>query len=211
MEKVVGIVANIAGKSPQQITPTTSLSSLGINSSIQILKVQSALERKYQQKLPFLADSWTLERIAAQVGEATERNSAIASPEVRETARPKEINSSAISVGVDIEEVDNLPDTSNYRTHEFYQALFSLEEISYALLKNEPKQHLCGIFCAKEALKKAAPELVNLRMDEIVVTHQQGRPVITLSDRAIDLRFNFQLSISHTQNYSVATVLAIRN
>lgn len=53
MEKVVGIVANIAGKSPQQITPTTSLSSLGINSSIQILKVQSALERKYQQKLPF--------------------------------------------------------------------------------------------------------------------------------------------------------------
>lgn len=213
MEQVVSIVANIAGKSPQQVTPETSLSSLGINSSIQILKVQSALERKYQQKLPFLADSWTLKRIAAQVGEAiTDNNGAIAptATEVRPTEAAKELNLGAISIGLDLEEVDNLPDTSNYRTHEFYQTQFTPEEISYALLKNDPKQHLCGIFCAKEALKKAHTELINLRMEEIVVTHRKGKPIITTGDRAINARFNFQLSISHTQKYAAATILAIR-
>ncbi|MBE9167091.1 4'-phosphopantetheinyl transferase superfamily protein [Pleurocapsales cyanobacterium LEGE 06147] len=218
MEKVVEIVAKIAGKSASQVLPETSLGSLGITSSIQILKIQSALERQYQQKLPFLADSWTVERIAAQVGEAslpTKTNGTISQLNTAtnfngNTARVQPVNLSGISIGIDIEEINNLPDTSNYRTHEFYQTLFSSEEISYALLQNEPKLHFCGIFCAKEALKKAAPELINLRMDEIKVTHQQGRPSIIISDRAINSTFNFQVSISHSSNYAVATILAIK-
>ncbi|AFZ34028.1 phosphopantetheine-protein transferase [Stanieria cyanosphaera PCC 7437] len=218
MEKVVEIVAKIAGKSATQVLPETSLGSLGITSSIQILKIQSALERQYQQKLPFLGDSWTVERIAAQVGVASlpaKANGAIAQPNTAanfngNTAQIQPVNLSNVSIGVDIEEINNLPDTSNYRTHEFYQTLFSSEEISYALLKNEPKLHLCGIFCAKEALKKAAPELINLRMEEIRVTHQQGRPLITTSDLTINSTFNFQVSISHASNYAVAMVLAIK-
>lgn len=218
MEKVVEIVAKIAGKSATQVLPETSLGSLGITSSIQILKIQSALERQYQQKLPFLGDSWTVERIAAQVGEASlpaKANGVIAQPNTTanfndNTAQITPTSLSGISIGVDIEEINNLPDTSNYRTHEFYQTLFSPEEISYALLQNEPKLHFCGMFCAKEALKKAAPELINLRMDEIKVTHQQGRPLITTSDLAINSTFNFQVSISHASNYAVATVLAIK-
>ncbi|MGF1539927.1 MAG: 4'-phosphopantetheinyl transferase superfamily protein [Pleurocapsa sp.] len=218
MEKVVEIVAKIAGKSATQVLPEKSLGSLGITSSIQILKIQSALERQYQQKLPFLGDSWTIERIAAQVGEASlppKANGAIAQPNAAanfngNTAQVTPTSLSGISIGVDIEEISNLPDTANYRTHEFYQTLFSPEEIAYALLKNEPKLHLCGIFCAKEALKKAAPELINLRMDEIIVTHQQGRPLITTSDRTINSTFNFQVSISHSSSYAVATVLAIK-
>ncbi|GAB4239020.1 MAG: hypothetical protein Kow0049_26110 [Stanieria sp.] len=218
MEKVVEIVAKIAGKSATQVLPETSLGSLGITSSIQILKIQSALERQYQQKLPFLGDNWTIERIAAQVGEISFPKKFNLAPSQSKTeanfnnntALLQSVNLSNISIGIDIEEINNLPDTSNYRTHEFYQALFCAEEISYALLKNEPKLHLCGIFCAKEALKKAAPELINLRMDEIIVTHQQGRPLIKTSKLAINSTFNFQLSISHTFNYAVATVLAIK-
>jgi holo-[acyl-carrier protein] synthase len=218
MEKVVEIVAKIAGKSASKVLPETILGSLGITSSIQILKIQSALERQYQQKLPFLGDSWTVERIAAQVGEAsfpTKTKDVISQPNTPtsfngNTAQIKPTSFSGISIGIDIEEINNLPDTSNYRTHEFYQTLFSPEEISYALLKKEPKLHLCGIFCAKEALKKTAPELINLRMEEIRVTHQQGRPLITTSDRTLNSTFNFQISISHSSSYAVATILAIK-
>ena len=212
MAKVIEIVANIAGKSTDRISPDKSLGSLGITSSIQILKIQSALERQYQQKLPFLADSWTVAKIATQVSETSPNRAITTTPKINieETiTQTRDVSLPTMSIGIDLEEVRNLPDTPNYRNHQFYQVLFKPAEIAYALLKNEPKIHLCGMFCAKEALKKAAPELINLRMAEIEITHQQGKPYITTSDRQINDRFNFQVSISHTQNYAVATVLAM--
>lgn len=216
MEKIVEVVSKIAGKSSSGVVSDTSLRSLGVTSSIQILKIQSALERQYQQKLPLLGDSWTIGKIAAQVGEAPAEIVSNNNSSQTATIAPTVGNNgtsvaaiSGISIGVDIEEVANLPDTSNYRQHEFYQTQFSNEEISYCLLKTNPKIHLCGIFCAKEALKKSAPPLINLRMDEIILTHQQGRPIISTTNSQLNSAYTFQVSISHTDNYAVATVLAI--
>ena len=220
METVIGIIATISGKEKDKFTPDLSLRSLGVTSSIEILKIQSALERKFNQKLPPLGETWTIDRIAAQLGQGGNGNTAIAVAAPNRTAISREPISSDVEqsqpssfsglyIGVDIEEIERLPITSNYRTHDFYQSQFSNEEISYALLKPEPRMHLCGIFCAKEALKKSAIELIQLRMDEIQMQHRQGRPFIKTIHDSINARFNFQVSISHSDHYAVATVLAI--
>jgi holo-[acyl-carrier protein] synthase len=221
MDTVIEIISIISGKERDRLTPTANLRSLGITSSIEILKIQSAIERKFERKLPPLGDTWTIDKIAAQVGQsrsngAEETTPAIGtihtSPDnasISPNGKVSRSNVGGLFIGVDIEEVDRLPVTSNYRTHDFYSSLFHHEEISYALLKSEPRIHLCGIFCAKEALKKSAPALIQLRMDEIQVYHRQGRPSITTIHSSIDSMFDFQLSISHSNHYAVATILAI--
>lgn len=221
MKRIFEIISAISGKNCDQLSLHTDLRSLGIISSIQILRIQSALERKFNQKLPPIGDTWIIHKIAVQVGVigAGDANLIVVTAdktEISQTTAPYNPqvssnlpNSSGLFIGVDIEEVNHLPETFNYRSHDFYQSLFSVEEVSYALLKPEPRLHLCGIFCAKEALKKTAPELIQLRMDEIQVFHRQGRPWITTVHDSINTGFNFQVSISHSNHYAVATVLAI--
>lgn len=221
MESVVEIIAVISGKERNKLSSDVSLRSLGITSSIEILKIQSALERKFSQKLPPLGDTWTIDKIAAQVGQvqngsagnaAAAKSAVEARQDTASTGTNGKIvtpNFGGLFIGVDIEEVDHLPVTSNYRNHDFYRSVFNDAEISYALLKPEPRMHLCGIFCAKEALKKTAVELIELRMDEIQVHHRQGRPSIKTIHDSINSRFTFQVSISHSNHYAVANVLAI--
>lgn len=221
MDGVVEIISVIAGKEKSTFTPDSNLRSLGITSSIEILKIQSALERKFGRKLPPLGEAWTIDRIAAQVGQGQSNGNTLVGnvsnhQEIVQEPMPVStgIGSHALSysglfIGVDIEDFAHLPVTSNYRTHDFYQSQFGYEEISYAMLKPEPRLHLCGIFCAKEAFKKSAPELIQLRMDEIQVQHHHGRPFIKTVHDSINARFNFQVSISHSDHYAVATVLAI--
>ncbi|MBF2026353.1 MAG: 4'-phosphopantetheinyl transferase superfamily protein [Oscillatoriales cyanobacterium C42_A2020_001] len=219
MDTVVEIISVISGKERDRLAPDANLRSLGITSSIEILKIQSALERKFNQKLPPLGDTWTINKIAAQVGQSSSHDAEQTAPikinrdqnitSLSPSDPSATLNVGGLFIGVDIEEVDHLPITSNYRTHDFYRSVFNDEEISYALLKPEARLHLCGIFCAKEALKKSAPELIQLRMEEIQVYHRQGRPLIKTSHPSIDSRFNFQVSISHSNHYAVATVLAI--
>jgi holo-[acyl-carrier protein] synthase len=224
MDNVLDIISTISGKDRNRLTPDVNLRSLGITSSIEILKIQSAIERKFGKKLSPIGDTWTIDKIASQVGQSQNNGNDKSNLETS-NIKPSQYNTSpsangklptlptlnigGLFIGVDIEEVDHLPVTSNYRSHDFYQSLFNNEEISYALLKTEPRLHLCGIFCAKEALKKSAPELIQLRMEEIQVYHQQGRPFIRTVHSNIDSMFNFQLSISHSNHYAVATVLAI--
>ncbi|NEP00043.1 MAG: 4'-phosphopantetheinyl transferase superfamily protein [Symploca sp. SIO2E9] len=221
MDTVVEIVSKISGKKQNQISPKSTLRSLGITSSIEILKIQSALERKFNQKLSPIGDKWTINKIAAQVGQDQSNDEEVVKVAQSQTKlsshetlngsseRAEFLGSTGLYVGVDIEEIVNLPATSNYRTHDFYRSQFSNEELSSALLRPQPMMHLCGMFCAKEALKKSAPELIDLRMDEIKIEHQNGRPLIKTSHDSINSRFDFQVSISHSQHYAVATVLAV--
>jgi holo-[acyl-carrier protein] synthase len=221
LDTVVEIISVISGKERDRLVPDANLRSLGITSSIEILKIQSALERKFNQKLPPIGDTWTIGKIAVEVGQYKSdgaEGTASTGSEIRvnkdnffssPNGKFSTFNVGGLFIGVDIEEVDHLPLTSNYRTHDFYRSLFNNEEISYALLKSEPRQHLCGIFCAKEALKKSAPELIQLRMDEILVSHYHGRPFISIINHSFDSIFNFQVSISHSTHYAMASVLAI--
>lgn len=218
MHNLKKIIADISGKKAEEITPDSILSGLRINSSIGLLKLQSALEKKFNKKLKPLSMNVKVEMIAQQLG--LDGNSVEVNTErtKREKKEPTDSFNTVkhdssfldIFIGVDIEEVASLPKTENLRTHEFYSNQFNDVELSYAMLMPDPYVHLCGMFCAKEALKKSAPDMIALPLNEIIVSHNSAkRPSIGTIHNNINLKYQFQVSISHTEKYATATVIAI--
>lgn len=218
-KKIVAAICRMTRKRPEDIQPHLSLGSLGISSSFGLSALRSLIEADIGRRLPPL-------RVGMQVGEldalATSNNAPITieSPltpaipsgggRLRTTPRtPIHDAPTKFGLGMDMQEISTLPATDDFRTHPFYSSHFSPEEISTALLRQDPRTHLCGIFCAKEAAKKSHPKLLNLRMDDLCVAHTKaGQPLLRLGDRVIlhnDFRFN--LSITHTAHVAAATCL----
>lgn len=113
--------------------------------------------------------------------------------------------SSSLRCGVDIELVAALPETTDYREHEFYKSHFAPTEIAYCVLQQSPRMHFAARWCAKEALYKAEPALRDTPLSAIEVV------------RAADGSVSFQhggaalphaLSLSHTETQAVALVVA---
>jgi phosphopantetheine--protein transferase-like protein len=98
------------------------------------------------------------------------------------------------NVGIDIQEINELPDVVDFWEDEFYKSKFTREEIAYCLTKDNPKQSFSGLYSCKEALVKADNNLdsanINIRFNE------NGKPFFE----------NYSLSISHSGEYSIAVV-----
>jgi len=101
-------------------------------------------------------------------------------------------------IGIDIESIDNLPLTNDFREHEFYVNNFSAQEISYCLFRSNPYETFAGLFSAKEALCKVNNSLIGQPFSKINIQHtDEGKPSFQ----------NYSISISHTKKYSVAIAL----
>lgn len=101
--------------------------------------------------------------------------------------------------GIDIESSENLPETKDYFSHQFYKDNFSEKEIAYCSLKSEPRLCFCGRFAAKEAIIKANSYYKNIKFSEIeILNSPDGKPKFK----------DFDLSISHVRfsenNLSIA-------
>ena len=71
--------------------------------------------------------------------------------------------------------------------------------------KNYTREHLAGIFAAKEAFFKAA----NRKMDWLdieIKNDSSGKPIITLSNELKEVEV-VDVSISHDRDYALAAVL----
>jgi phosphopantetheine--protein transferase-like protein len=70
-------------------------------------------------------------------------------------------------------------------------------------LENQNVQHLAGLWAAKEAVIKAAPESPE-RLIDVAITHDTlGRPHGNIEAQ------NFEISISHHGEYVVAVAMAV--
>lgn len=109
-------------------------------------------------------------------------------------------------VGIDIEQVDNLPAAADFGTDPFYVENFTPAEIAYCQRQPKPRESLCGLWCAKEAVKKCGAEFLNLRPLELEIRHDaQGRPFpVVLRDGRREEKCNCVISISHSNDVSVA-------
>ena len=77
-------------------------------------------------------------------------------------------------VGIDIQEISELPDTKDFWEDEFYKSKFTPEEIAYCVIKENPKQSFAGIYSCKEALIKSNN---NLNWQNINIFHNEnGKP-----------------------------------
>jgi phosphopantetheine--protein transferase-like protein len=103
-----------------------------------------------------------------------------------------------LSIGIDIENFDKLPNALDYREEEFYKQNFSPREIAYCILKSNPKESFAGLFTLKEALVKSDQNLRNKRFSDIEILHDSaGKPMFE----------NFSISVSHVDNLVVAIVI----
>ena len=216
MDTLIPVIAQIARKDASLLKPDTRLDQIGLETSIGRSILRTALERRFQRKLPSLDLSLTLAELAALLASGTPAATTLPAPIAasRPVAKPAPAAAPPASTwghGVDIEDVAALPETIEFSTHPFYQDHFAPEELAYALATAQPRMHLCGFFCAKEAVKKADPILTSLGFGEIVVTHDAaGRPAVRLARPDLAARFTLLLSLSHTPTVAVASVISIR-
>jgi len=105
------------------------------------------------------------------------------------------------SIGIDIEDVVNFKETSDYREDNFYKQNFTDKEIAYCLLQPDILQSFAGKFAAKEAIVKADNYYKKISFNQIEILNDlEGKPIFQ----------DFQISISHTKETAVAVAFKIK-
>ncbi len=120
-------------------------------------------------------------------------------------------------IGIDIVEIKRLSRVSKRWGSSFLKKVYTDRELAYARSKRFPYQHLAARFAAKEAIFKALGEVeknfVGWRNVEIL-NDAYGKPVVHWHGDAERVRKKRNLkgavvSLSHTENYAVASALLI--
>lgn len=123
-------------------------------------------------------------------------------------ASPSLAGPTDLQVGIDVEDIRSLPEVQDYWEHDFYRNTFSRAEIAYAILQIDPRVHLAGFWCAKEALRKCDHTFTSMDLSRLVVAHEpNGKPYLKLLGEGVQRRLPHGLSISHTSEIATAIVI----
>ena len=123
------------------------------------------------------------------------------------------------AIGIDIVEIKRLERVSKKWGKSFLRKVYTDRELGYAKSKRFPYQHLAARFAAKEAIFKALGEVernfVGWKNIEIL-NDNYGKPVVFWHGDAERSRKKRNLkgavvSLSHTENYAVASAMLVFN
>ena len=123
-----------------------------------------------------------------------------------------------IGTGIDIVEVFRMRDAISKWGDNFLTKVFTEKEIKYSNSKRFAPQHFAARFAAKEAVIKAfgvaKKHPVNWNDIEIF-NDSEGKPIISFSNDALKLKkmkkvSEVVVSMSHSKNYAVASVILLR-
>lgn len=114
-----------------------------------------------------------------------------------------------VSVGVDIEMIDSLPEAQDFWASDYYRSHFSAEEIAYCIRQEHPRMHFAARWSAKEALMKcdarfAAVDPATLQ----IVSDASGRPAFEWLQSGQWQRLPHAVSLTHTPLLAAAVVAA---
>ena len=113
-------------------------------------------------------------------------------------------------IGTDIIEISRIREAIN-RTLSFKRKVYTEKEIEYIEKKKEPYASYAGRFAAKEAVSKALGTGVRgFSLNDVEILNDElGKPTVTLYNNLLnhveDLKI--QISISHSREYAVSTVI----
>ena len=159
-----------------------------------------------------LGGRFTPAGILGEAGTAADRNGSVNGngngsampPGTREAAPahgPMRHAESGGRLGIDMQRVDELIPAdalADPKSSAELTAMFTLREISYAQSRPSPAETLCGLFCAKEALRKCDPALLRLPLTALeILPDEEGRPHFP----------GYSLSISHSGGFAIAVAL----
>jgi phosphopantetheinyl transferase (holo-ACP synthase) len=216
-EKLRQMFATMLRVPPGELGPETSLAAL--NTSLGGAKVCLGLKR-LGLALPSGSMPLTFGALLAAIsGEEPSVKSDPTSPTTKRAQIPVNVGPpaaigtnpfSGLYVGLDVEDIRSLPLADDYWEHEFYRGNFSRSEVSYAVLQTDPRTHLAGFWCAKEALRKCDRAFADVSPVSTAVAHgSDGRPYLTLDTETGLVRLPHALSISHAAELATAIVVAI--
>ena len=200
-EKIKEIIAVFLKLTPAQVSDTTIIDRSAVSSSILLHRMYAKLAAEgiavnnYQ-------DIRTVNDLLQKVNAGA--NQTMVTPAAGQESMPaiKSLPAVAVAagsgVGVDIEAVNTMPITGDFREDAFYTMYFSPAEIAWCILKPNPYASFAGLFAAKEAIVKADNNYKKTAFNQIIITHTaEGKPLHT----------SFQLSIAHTDELAIAIAL----
>lgn len=101
-------------------------------------------------------------------------------------------------IGIDIEAIDGLPRTDDFRKDAFYSMNFTAAEIAYCILQPDPYASFAGLFAVKESIVKADNSYRTKSFNTIAISHSQtGKPLYP----------GWNISISHAGTMAVAVAI----
>ena len=113
-------------------------------------------------------------------------------------------------IGTDIIEISRIEKAIN-RTKLFKEKVYTEKEIEHIEKKKNPYASYAGRFAAKEAISKALGTGVRdfLLKDIEILNDKLGKPIVYLYNEIKKLAegLKIQISISHSREYAVSTVI----
>lgn len=199
MENAKKIIATFLKVDPSEINENTFIDKSAIPGSVLIHRMYSTLSSEgyhivNQDKVRTYGD------FLKAINQDSNTNETAPIVQQKESIRKiqSKHNSSDIQVGIDIEDIINMPVVTDYRENRFYTDNFSSKEISYCILQVDPRASFAGKFSLKEAIIKADNNYKEVAFKDIEILNDSlGKPVFK----------DFALSISHTTNQSIAIAI----
>ena len=114
-----------------------------------------------------------------------------------------------IGIGIDIIDIKRIRSISEKFGERFFQRIFTDSEINYCKSFSKPELHFAGRFCSKEAYSKSIGTGISkhFRWKDIeILNYEKGKPYIHHINENEYSKLNFQISISHTDDYACAVV-----
>jgi phosphopantetheine--protein transferase-like protein len=187
IEKAKTIVAGFMNCAPDLITDNTILDRESLRSSIMVHRLYAALKSE-----GMVVDDYSNIKTFGDLKTTINPEGPI---HISVPRIPFIADDTTFAIGIDIEQINNLPDATDFREDVFYSQNFSPREIGWCILKTNPKESFAGLFAAKEALVKADPTLRSQQFSLIEIDHDtQGKPIFG----------GFAISISHADPFAVA-------
>ena len=119
-----------------------------------------------------------------------------------------------LGIGTDIIEIDRIKDAIN-NVKTFKKRVFTEAEIEHVEKRKNPYPSYAGRFAAKEAVSKAiGTGFRGFNLVDIEISNDElGKPYINFHNSLKESMKNvkFQISISHSKEYAVSTVILYKN
>jgi len=113
----------------------------------------------------------------------------------------------ALSIGVDIEDLDVWERLVWSRRWKWFAPLFTVDEVTYCSQQQSPAASLGGLFAAKEAVLKALWPALELTVQKITISHVNGKPRVSVS-HPDSCQWVCDISIAHSRLCAIAMCLA---
>ncbi|HEX4645061.1 MAG TPA: 4'-phosphopantetheinyl transferase superfamily protein [Verrucomicrobiae bacterium] len=211
-----GIVARFGETEPDKIGAEFSLKTRLLQSSARRAALAAAVRRQLGVNCPAVYSVSTFGELERAVFGAAASVAAPKPAPVPQNGRPSAPAAAPLAAslrcGVDIELIAELPETTDYREHEFYRDTFTPEEIAYCIMQENPRMHFAARWCAKEALHKCDPAFRDEKMSAVeVVRNEHGEVSFSHRTNGTARKLPHALSLSHTHSVAAPFVVLSLN